>query len=181
MTSSMPQDMPARISDDDRDTAVERLHEAFAEGYITREEMDERLQLALTATTRGDLVPVLDSLPDKDAGATVEIEARGGLIRRRGGWRVPRTFKIESEYGRVQLDLAQAIIEYPVVDIELRLQYGRALIVLPRGATVDYDGLSAAWKQPVYQAPRRGGTGGPHIRISGAMGFGRLTIRHRRH
>jgi hypothetical protein len=179
MTSSMPQDMSARISDDHRETAIERLHQAFAEGYITQEEMDERLQGALTAKTHGDLVPVLDSLPDKDTGPTVEIEAMGGRIQRRGVWRVPRTFKIESEYGKVKLDLSRAIIEYPVIDIELRLQYGRARIVLPRGATVDYDGLSAAWKQPVHKPGRRGSTGGPHFRISGTMGFGRLKIKHR--
>ncbi|MGH3115535.1 MAG: DUF1707 SHOCT-like domain-containing protein [Gaiellales bacterium] len=177
--TSMPQDMSPRISDDHRDTAIERLQEAFAEGYINREEMDERLQVALTAKTHGDLVPVLESLPDKDTGPTVAIEALGGRIQRRGGWRVPRTFKIKSEYGKVELDLSQAIIEYPVIDIELRLPYGWARIVLPRDATVDFEGLSAEWKQPVYKARRRGSTGGPHIRISGAMEYGRLKIRHR--
>ncbi|MEU1890827.1 DUF1707 SHOCT-like domain-containing protein [Streptomyces pristinaespiralis] len=176
----MTQDMSPRISDDDRDTAIERLQEAYAAGFVTREEMDERLQVALTARTRGDLVPVLASLPEKDTGSTVAIAARGGRIQRRGGWRVPRTLKIESEFGKVELDLSRAIIDYPVIDIELRLQYGRARIVLPRNATVDYEGLGAEWKQPVYQAPRRGSTGGPHIRISGAMEHGRLKIRHRR-
>ncbi|MEU8914721.1 DUF1707 domain-containing protein [Streptomyces nigrescens] len=171
--------MSSRISDGDRDTAIERLQEAFAQGYINREEMDERLQAALTAKTHGDLVPVLDSLPDKGTGPTVEIEARGGRIQRGGGWRVPRAFKIESEFGKVELDLSQAIIEYPVIDIELRLQYGRARIVLPRDATVDYEELAAEWKQPVYKARRRSSTGGPHIRISGAMEYGRLKLRHR--
>ncbi|MCR8576706.1 DUF1707 domain-containing protein [Streptomyces sp. Isolate_219] len=179
MTSSMPQDISARISDDDRDRAIERLQEAFAQGYINQEEMDERLQVALTAKTHGDLVPVLDALPDKDTGPTVEIEARGGRIQRGSGWRVPRAFKIESEFGKVELDLSQAIIEYPVIDIELRLEYGRARIVLPRDATVDYEELNAEWKQPVYKTRRRSSTGGPHIRISGAMGYGRLKLRHR--
>ncbi|MFK4691161.1 hypothetical protein RKD22_004096 [Streptomyces pristinaespiralis] len=180
MTSSMTQDMSPRISDDDRDTAIERLQEAYAEGLVTRDEMDERLQAALTARTQGDLVPVLASLPDKATGAAVAIEARGGRIRRGGGWRVPRVFRIESEFGQVELDLSRAVIDHPVIDIELRLRYGRARIVLPRDATVDYEGLGAEWKQPVYKAPRRGGTGGPHIRITGAMEYGRLKIRHRR-
>jgi hypothetical protein len=179
MTSSMTHDMSPRISDDERDTAIERLQEAFAEGLVTREEMDERLQVALTARTHGDLVPVLASLPDKDTGLTVAVEARGGRIQRRGRWRVPRAFKIDSEFGKVHLDLSQAIIDYPVVDIELRLGYGGARIVLPRNATVEYEELSAEWKQPVYKAPRRGTTGGPHIRISGALEYGRLKIRHR--
>lgn len=174
------QDMSQRIAEDDRNTAVARLQDAFAEGYLDREEMDERLQAALTAKTHGDLVPVLASLPGKDTGPGVEIEAKGGRIKRSGRWRVPRTFKITSEYGKVLLDLSRAVIEHPVIDIELRLRFGRARIVLPPGATVEYDELSAEWKQPVYKDPGRGGAGGPHVRISGAMEYGRLKIRHRR-
>ena len=51
---------------------------------------------------------------------------------------------------------------------------------VPRDATVDYEGLRADWKQPVYKAPRHGGPGGPRIRVTGAMGHGRLTIKHSR-
>lgn len=180
MTPSMTQDMSPRISDDDRDTAIERVQEAFAQGLVSRDEMDERLQVALTATTRDDLVPVVASLPEKDPGRTVAIEAAGGRIQRGGGWRVPRAFKVDSEFGKVELDLSQATIDHPVVDIELQLRYGRARIVLPRNASVDYEGLSADWKQPVYKASRSGGQGGPLIRITGAMGYGRLKIRHGR-
>jgi hypothetical protein len=178
--SSTPQDKPPRISEGERDTAVERLQEAFSEGHISPEEMDERLQVALTATTPGELVSALAALPDKNTGPTVVIDAIGGRIKRSGRWRVPRILKVDSEYGKVDLDFSDAVIENPAVDIELRLQYGWARIVLPRNATVDYDGLSAGWKQPIYKAPRHSNSNGPHIRIIGAMAYGRLKIRHRR-
>ncbi|MCX4728943.1 DUF1707 domain-containing protein [Streptomyces sp. NPDC090052] len=176
----LPEDLTSLISDGDRDAAVERLQEAFSEGHLSSEEMDERLQTALTARTQGDLVPALAALPSGAADSTVEIEAVGGRIERGRGWRVPRTLRVESAFGKVELDLSRAVIEYPVVDIELRLGSGRARIVLPHDATVDYEGLRADWKQPVHRAPRRAATGGPHIRISGAMGYGRLKITHRR-
>ena len=55
--------------------------------------------------------------------------------------------------------MSDAVLESGAVDIELRLEYGWARIVVPRDATVDYEGLRADWKQPVYKAlaPRRPG------------------------
>jgi hypothetical protein len=100
-------------------------------------------------------------------------------IRRRGAWRVPRFLKVESAFGRVRLDLSRAVIEHPVIDIELHLGTGRATITVPRDATVDVEGLRTVWKDPRYK-PRGPRTGAPKIRISGAMGFGRLRIRHAR-
>jgi hypothetical protein len=128
----MPDDMPPRITEDDRDSAVKRLQEAFVEGHISHDEMDERLQAVLTAKTHGELVPALASLPDNSTGPTSKVAAKSGRIQRRGAWRVPRVLRVESEYGRVNLDLSRAIIENPVVDIELELRYGKAKITLPR-------------------------------------------------
>ncbi|MDA4890631.1 DUF1707 domain-containing protein [Streptomyces sp. MS2A] len=178
--SSVPENLPSRISEVDRDLAVERLQEAFSEGHIAQDEMDARLHVALTATTPGELTAALDSLPAGDEGPTVVVDSVGGLIRRRGAWQVPKLFRATSQMGKVYLDLSRATIKHAVVDIELHLEYGWAWIVVPHEATVDYGGLNAAWKQPSYKAPPRGGTSGPRIRISGTMGYGRLRIRHRR-
>jgi Domain of unknown function (DUF1707) len=177
----MSPDKPPRITEGERDTAVDRLKEAFAEGHISPEEMDERLHVALSAMTQAELTSALATLPDKDAGRTVVIDAINGRIKRSGGWRVPRVLKVDSTYGKVDLDLSHAVLESQAVDIELRLQYGWARIRVPRDATVDYEGLRADWKQPVYKAPRHGGQGRPHIRILGTMEYGRLTIKHSRH
>lgn len=173
-------DVPQRISENDRDEAVRRVQEAFAEGHLTREEMDQRLHTALTATMSGELAPVLASLPDKDAGPSSKISAMRGRIKRRGRWRVPRVLTIQNEYGSVDLDLSQAIIEYPEIDIELQLPYGKAKITLPRDAVVDLEDLETVWKQPIHKPPQRGRADGPRIRISGTMEYGRLKIRYRR-
>lgn len=178
--SSVPENLPSRISEADRDAAVERLQETFAEGHIPQEDMDARLHIALTATTPGELAPALASLPPRDEGPTVVVDAVGGLILRRGGWRVPRFFKVTSTMGKVYLDLSRARIEHPVIDIELRLRYGWARIVLPPDATVDHTGLTADWKQPLYSDPGRDAAGGVRVRVTGAMEYGRLRIKHRR-
>jgi hypothetical protein len=176
----MPNDVPRPITEDDREATVTRLQEAFAEGHISHAEMDDHLQVVLTAKTPGDLAPVLASLPDTNTGRTVLL-AGNGRFGRRGAWRVPRVLKIESEYGKVDLDLSRAIFENPVIDIELQLRFGRARITLPDDAVVDIDDLSTVWKQPIYKTPQRLEGGGPRIRIFGTMEYGRLKIRHKAH
>jgi Domain of unknown function (DUF1707) len=179
--TSMAKDVPPPITEDDREATVTRLQEAFAEGHISHAEMDAHLQTVLTAKTPGDLAPVLASLPDTNTGRTLILAGKSGRFRRRGAWRVPRVLKVESEYGKVDLDLSRAIFENRVVDIELQLRFGRARITLPDYAVVDIDDLSTVWKQPIYKIPQRFDAGGPRIRISGTMEYGRLKIRHKAH
>ncbi|MFE0801258.1 DUF1707 domain-containing protein [Streptomyces sp. NPDC058812] len=178
--TSLPEDSPPLIGEDDRNTAVQRLQEAYAEGLISHEELDERLHQVLTAKAHSELASALFSLPEEDPGSTSTIAAAGGRIQRRGAWRVPRVLKVGSAYGRVRLNLSRAIIEHPVVDIELHIGTGGARITVPRDAVVDVEGLSTGWKDLRYKVPRRSRPGGPTIRISGTMGFGRLKIRHAR-
>jgi DNA-binding PadR family transcriptional regulator len=52
-----------RISDGDRERATARLRDSFAEGRLTREELDERITAALNARTAGDLRRVTADLP----------------------------------------------------------------------------------------------------------------------
>jgi hypothetical protein len=65
-----------------------------------------------------------------------------------------RVLKVDSDYGKVDLDLSRAIIENPVVDIELRLRFGGAKITVPGDAVVDLDDWRTVWKQPVYRVPQ---------------------------
>ncbi|MEV5886020.1 DUF1707 domain-containing protein [Streptomyces sp. NPDC052020] len=177
MTSPQEEPLPP-LSEDDRETALRRLQEAYAEERVSHEEMDERLDQVLTAQTSSQLASALASLPREQPGTTSTITAAGGRIQRRGTWRVPRNLKIGSAYGRVRLDLSRAIIEHPVVDIELRLGVGGARITVPHDAVVDVEGLRTEWKDLRYKTPRHPRSGGLKIRISGTMGFGRLRIRH---
>lgn len=53
-----------RVSDADREQVTARLREHFAQGRLTREELDERITAALNAKTFGDLRPVMADLPE---------------------------------------------------------------------------------------------------------------------
>jgi hypothetical protein len=53
-----------RVSDADREQVTARLREHFAEGRLTRDELDERVTAALNAKTVGDLRRVMADLPE---------------------------------------------------------------------------------------------------------------------
>jgi hypothetical protein len=52
-----------RVGDADRNRVAELLKEAHAAGYLSLEETDERLGVALTARTRGELDRLVADLP----------------------------------------------------------------------------------------------------------------------
>lgn len=52
-----------RTSDAERDQAAEVLRVAYAEGRLTRAELDERLDVAYAAKTRADLCELTGDLP----------------------------------------------------------------------------------------------------------------------
>ncbi|WP_232319984.1 DUF1707 and DUF4870 domain-containing protein [Herbidospora daliensis] len=51
-----------RVSDADRDQVVEHVKAAYAEGRLDKDEMDLRLDHAMTAQTHADLMPVMADL-----------------------------------------------------------------------------------------------------------------------
>jgi len=54
---------PLRLSEADREAAVDQLGEHYAVGRITKDEFDERSDAIWSAKTRGDLAPIFADLP----------------------------------------------------------------------------------------------------------------------
>ncbi|WP_440098634.1 DUF1707 SHOCT-like domain-containing protein [Streptosporangium sp. H16] len=168
-----------RVSDGERDRVVQQLQQAFADGRLGPGEMEERLERALTARSHGDLLPLIADLPDAPDGPddVLRLTSTGGRIKRSGDWQVPRLLRVESEYGGVKLDLSQALVRYPEIDIELRLPYGSATIILPPGATANVDGVRTGWGSVTCALPGRARPGALHVRITGELEYGRLRVR----
>jgi Domain of unknown function (DUF1707) len=59
----MPGPADLRVSDAERDRAVERLRTAAGEGRLATEELEDRISGALSARTHGDLEKLLADLP----------------------------------------------------------------------------------------------------------------------
>ena len=70
-TVSQQGPVPQRIGDAERDRAAELLREHMAEGRLTAEEFDERIDKALQAKVAGDLDPLFSDLPGPGPGQAV--------------------------------------------------------------------------------------------------------------
>ena len=80
-----------RVSYDDRDRVAEQLRVAAGDGRLTAEELDERLEIALTARTYAELARVTRDLPSA-AGTVLGAPAPKDVVRidcQSSGWSAP--------------------------------------------------------------------------------------------
>ena len=125
-----------RASHADRDRVVDVLTGAAGDGRLTSEELDERVEAALSARTMGELAVLTDDLPAVAGTAPVEVkdvvrfEQNGGSTRRADGWVVPGRLEIQSRLGDVTLDFTQAVITRGTLRIDLDMQLGELRLLL---------------------------------------------------
>lgn len=177
-----------RASHEDREQAVEQLRIAAGDGRLTAEELDERLERALTARTYADLDALLADLPS-GPGATpvlaaaetkdlVQLRSRGGNINRVGPWAVPRRLEAEVRGGNVVLDFTRAVITQPALDLAVAISGGNLRLIVPPGVAVDVDSLDMRGgniRQRVHHEP-----GTPvrlMVNLSGHIRGGNVVIR----
>jgi hypothetical protein len=72
-----------RVSDQEREGAIEELREHTVVGRLTAEELDERLDAVYRAKTRADLDALRADLPVSSAAARRALTARRSHLRRR--------------------------------------------------------------------------------------------------
>src|SRR5215471_10156464 len=108
-----------RASYEDRDRVVELLRVSAGDGRLTADELDERLELAMTARTYGELAKLVADLPASGSagGAAtaapkdlVRIDCRSGHAKREGRWVVPRRLEVRVTSGQARLDFTEAVI-----------------------------------------------------------------------
>lgn len=144
-------------------------------------EFDERLARVLRARTSSDLQPYLADLPaSQPAPEEGQLRATMSTIKRTGRWVVPRRLSVSNKAGSVKLDLTDAVIAHPVIEIAIEVYAGSTTLVLPRGASVDVErvelvaGSAKVRKVPSSTEP----IGEPHVVVSGKQWAGTVTVRH---
>jgi hypothetical protein len=156
-----------RASDRERDTVVQRVQQAFAEGRLDDAEFDERMRAALTARTHADLDVLLTDLPA--ASAPAQVPAAGGRrpgrlaialkssVRRAGRWRVPEKYTTVVYKGDGCLDLRAAELSGPVTTFLTVAYKSRVTILVPPGVRVEMTGFGvtqgAEEEDPGYRLP----------------------------
>jgi hypothetical protein len=168
-----------RASDAEREAVVARLRDAAAEGRLTVEELTERIDAAYAARTRADLEPLIADLPAPPAGVAAPVvggppAARPGpkLVLgilgggdRKGRWRVPPRMTVVNVMGGADLDLREAVLETPEVEITVWSLMGGSTITVPEGVHVELEGFALMGGNDLRVEGPDASPGAPVVRV----------------
>lgn len=189
-----------RASDIDRDKVTAVLSTAYAEGRITREEHDERLDQVMRAKTFDDLIPITSDLvplsapapaptravaptappatftvdTTRDSGSDQMIAIFGGATRK-GRWRVPKQSTAVAVFGGVEIDLTEAIFESTEIEITGFWCFGGMEIKAPAGVEIR-DRTAGIFGGTEIKGLGDPLPGAPVITIKGASLFGGVSV-----
>lgn len=177
-----------RASHEDRDKVVEVLRTAAGDGRLTADELDQRLDAALTARTYAELAALTTDLPALPGAAVsrpapapkdvIRFDCHSGSTRRDGHWVVPRRIEVRVTSGHVTLDFTEAVISQPSLQIDATVNSGTLTLVTKPGILVDADEVAIRAGTVRIRAPQ-----GPdvpamlRIDMSGEVGAGSITAR----
>ncbi len=189
-----------RIGHAERDGAVEALRVAAGEGRLTLEELDERIESALSARTRGDLNAVLaDLLPPAELQVVVNPEAvqvapvgapgwtwqdplvfvaRWDDVVRAGPWEVPPFLEVNPVAANVRLEFVDARASHEVIDVNLLGGAGNATFVVPEGWGADVSRVEKGMGSSRSTVESRPTGRKPLLVIRGKLSLGNLRVRH---
>jgi hypothetical protein len=178
-----------RASHQDRDRVVELLRVSAGDGRLTADELDERLELAMTARTYGELarlvadLPAAGSVPGGPAPKVKEVvrlDCGSGHTIKDGRWVVPQRIEARVGSGHLKLDFTQAVITQPLLQLDAEVRSGHVILITKPGIVVDTDEVvvrsghvrvRAPWGPDVPEVLR--------IEVSGKVGSGHFVARPR--
>ena len=190
-----------RASHADRDRVVETLRIAAGDGRLSAEELDARLEAALTSRTLGELAELtsdLPSTPDTGTGYgpaqgaappakdVLVIEQKGGQFVRTRAWVVTGRIELRPKMCDVVLDFSDAVISRDTLRIDADMRLGKLIIVAGAGVELDIDGLTLAFSKFRLRGDRRRryevdqDTRPLRIEIVGTLKYGKLVERRAR-
>ena len=192
-----------RVSHEDRDQVAESLRVAAGDGRLSAEELDERLESALTARTYDDLAVLVADLPaagtslaplpasitallpggtgHAPAKEVIKIHTTSGHSKREGRWTVPARMDLRATSGHIVVDFTEAVITQPTLHIDAEVRSGHINLITKPGIAVDLDDVSVRSGQVKVRSPW--GDSVPtvlRVTVAGTCGSGRIVARPRR-
>jgi hypothetical protein len=179
-----PQRDPTLASDADRELICGRLQEAHVHGRLTLDELSERLDTALNARTRGELLPLIQDLPAPPGDVVGPPPKRWhigvmGTTRRNGRWLVPAESWWTAVMGRCRLDLTKAQFEASVTTINIARAMGSIEVRVPKGYEIHLEGTSLLGGKHLRLDGPPPPPGAPVIRIRVLSGMGAVKVTDR--
>ena len=186
-----------RASDADRDQVATLLSTAYAEGRLSREEHDERIDQLMAAKTFDDLLPITQDLvivgppapvatPQSSSRFAIDTTGQNaesdkmiaifGGVTRKGRWRVRKNTHALALFGGMDLDLRNAIFEAPVVEISGFWCFGGLDIKVPEGIEIQ-DQTAGIFGGTDVRDVGDPAPGAPTLVIKGVSLFGGVSIK----
>jgi len=136
-----------RASDAERRQVIHVLRDAVVEGRLTLEEYSDRVGIAVGARTDVELAELTRDLPVAAPSRALATDAPRPRFRaicshlvRRGPLRLPRQASYLSVFGTIDLDLRQATLPGPEIDLQVTNVFGTVTVIVPDGVHVEIDG-----------------------------------------
>jgi hypothetical protein len=128
------------------------LGEALADGRLSHEEYSERMPVALSARTLGELAVLTTDLAAPEhqplqLGDGQPVTALFNSADRRGRWVVPGTMTCVAAFGEVVLDMREAILQERHVVITVYALFGKVRLIVPPGVEVVTNGTNVLARQ----------------------------------
>jgi hypothetical protein len=149
-----------RASHGERDRVVDQLRVAAGDGRLTSDELDARLERALSARTHGELAVLTEDLPAvrgagpaADPKKVLRIERAGTHVRRDGSWVVPEHIELRVTAGNVVLDFTQAVIDLPSLQVNALVRGGNLTLITRPGIVVDTDEVAIIGGRVIEREP----------------------------
>lgn len=174
---------PAILAGDaDRERSVQMLTGAVVEGRLTLEEFSDRVGLVHASRTEAELEHITRDLPAAPRSRELEqaptkFRAFCSMLVRQGPWELPARSSFRCICGTVVLDLSQARLAGPEVEIDVFNLFGTVTIKVPPGVDVSVSGGGMFASDVVETPPTAPGPGAPRLRISARGPGGTLYVR----
>lgn len=183
-----PDQPDLRASHEDRDRVVEALRVAAGDGRLTADELDSRLEVALSARTVRELTVLTADLPEAGGPGPaapvprdlLRIAHIGGSARQTGRWVVPKRIEIDVAGGNVLLDFTDAILTGPVLPVQVRVRGGNFRIITRPGVEVDTAEISMFGGNVHVHAGRGAEPTVLRVDLSGQVQGGNIRVLRRR-
>jgi hypothetical protein len=188
-----------RASDADRDRVIDILRAATADGRLTADEFNERMEAALASRTFRELAPLtadLATAPARRAPASpapgpgpepepaedvIRIDQRGGSVQRTGRWVVPQRMELRPSWCDVTIDFTDAVIRHDTLHVDMRMRGGSLILVVGPGIVVDANLLVTRYTDVIIHPVTEPDT--PvrlRIHLAGRMRYGYIEARYGR-
>ncbi|MGW2841250.1 DUF1707 SHOCT-like domain-containing protein [Streptomyces sp. NPDC001493] len=178
-----------RASHADRDRVVDVLRIAAGDGLLDADELDERVEVALSARTLSELAVLTADLPALSVAAdgtaaevkdVVRIEqVFSGPIERTGRWVLPRRLELAVSWCDVTLDFTEAVVTQDTLRIDVAMAGKSLTLITKPGVEIDVDGLVLVHcKLKHRRAPQPDGVPTMlRVRLVGQKAHGNVVVR----